>query len=66
LGELGLDGIADAVTDMQRLGVLMPVVPCLLNSSLRLEGASILRVSSLGEVQGHFYLIAAIFQGTLQ
>jgi len=53
IGELGLDGIADAVNDdAQRLGVPMPVVPCLLSSSRTFEGASILRVSSLGNGRG--------------
>ena len=46
-GELGLDGMAEAETEMHRLGVLMPVVPCLLYSSRKFDGASIRRVSSL-------------------
>ena len=42
-----LDGMADVVSETHFLGVLMPVVPCLLYSSRRLDGASILRVSNL-------------------
>jgi len=46
-GELGLEGIAEVVTETHLLGVLIPVVPCLLYSSRMLEGASIRRVSNL-------------------
>ena len=46
-GELGLEGMAEVVWETHLLGVLIPVVPCLLYSSRMLEGASIRRVSNL-------------------
>jgi hypothetical protein len=47
VGDDGLDGMADALMEMHFLGVLMPVVPCLLYSSRMCDGGSIRRVSSL-------------------